>query len=90
MMDFFNPHAILVDRSNFTEILHTVPIQLEALTDIHLDSVKEGMRYYIVGWRDSVTGLPTWQAYTEVELACEYRLKDVSIFRNAFRKIPKP
>lgn len=90
MMDFIFPCAILVDRSNFTEILHTVPIQLEALTDIHLDSIKEDMRYYIVGWRDSVTGLPTWQAYTEVELACEYRLKDVSIFKNTFRKIPKP
>ena len=89
-MDFILPHAILVDRSNFTEILHTVPIQAEALTDIHLDSCMEGMRYYIVGWRDSVTGLPTWQAYTEVELACEYRLKDVSIFKNTFRKIPKP
>ena len=90
MMDFIFPCAILVDRSNFTEILHTVPIQLEALTDIHLDLCMEGMRYYIVGWRDSVTGLPTWQAYTEVELACEYRLKDVSIFKNTFRKIPKP
>ena len=90
MMDFVNPHAILVDRSNFTEILQTVPIQAEALTDIHLDSTMEGMRYYIVGWRDSVTGTPTWQAYTEVELACEYRLKDVSIFRKAFHKIPKP
>ncbi len=90
MMAFFNPHAILVDRSNFTEIIQTVPIQLEALTDIHLDSCMEGMRYYIVGWRDSVTGLPTWQAYTEVELACEYRLKDVRPFRKSFRKIPKP
>ena len=89
-MDFIFPCAILVDRSNFTEILHTVPIQLEALTDIHLDSIKEDMRYYIVGWRDSVTGLPTWQAYTEVELACEYRLKDVRPFRKSFRKIPKP
>ena len=90
MMDFIFPCAILVDSSNFTEILHTVPIQLEALTDIHLDSIKEDMRYYIVGWRDSVTGLPTWQAYTEVELACDYRLKDVSPFRKSFRKIPKP
>lgn len=90
MMDFIFPCAILVDSSNFTEILHTVPIQTEALTDIYLDSIKENMRYYIVGWRDSVTGLPTWQAYTEVELACEYRLKDVSIFKNTFRKIPKP
>ena len=90
MMDFILPHAILVDRSNFTEILQTVPIQAEALTDIHLDSCMEDMRYYIVGWRSLLDGLPAWACFSEEELIAQYEVKDVSLLNNSFRKIPKP
>ncbi len=90
MMDFIVPHAILITTQNYPEILQTVPVQPEALKSLYADSCLEDMRYYIVGWRDSVTGLPTWRVYSEVELACEYRLKDVKVFKNSFHKIPKP
>ena len=87
MMNFATPHAILVERSNFTEILHTVPIQYEALYDIYQDSLREGMRYYIVGERNPITGFPMWEPFTEVEFAIEYRLKSTKKFESTFRKI---
>lgn len=86
-MDFIFPQAILVREPNYDEILSTVPITEGSLRSIYRDSYAEGMRYYIVGWRDSVTGRPTFKTYSEVELASEYRLKTVNQFWSHFTKI---
>ena len=87
MMDFILPHAILVTKPNFTEILRTVPISYDALLDICHDSITEHTRYYIVGERHAKTGVPIWTSFAEVELAIEYRLKSTKKFENSFRKI---
>lgn len=88
MMDFINPHAILIKPENFEEILSTIYMQdTNDLTEIYVESVEDDMRRYIVGWRDSVNGWPCWKQVTEVELACEYRLKTVNQFWKHFTRI---
>lgn len=86
-MDFMFPHAILATPDNAAEILTTVPLSHDNLFSIIDDGRAESMRYYIVGWIDSVTGIPTFQTYSEVELACEYRLKTVNQFWSHFTKL---
>ena len=93
-MDFMNPHAILVAPNNFEEILSTIDITPTNLRELYAESIPQnihsdglGMRLYIVGWRNSVTGLPMWQTMTEVELACDYRLKTVNQFWHTFAPI---
>ena len=89
MMDFTNPHAILIKPENFEEIMLTVYVSggTAKLMEQYVTSVNEDMRAYVVAWRNSVTGLPVWMAYTEVELACEYRLKTVNQFWDHFTKL---
>lgn len=87
MMDFINPHAILVRQENVAEILSTVAINHRDLFELIDESRAENARYYIVAWRDSVTGAGQFKTYTEPELACEYRLGAVSQFWGRFTKI---
>lgn len=93
MMDCINPHAILVKPETYDEIIDTTYMDPQNLRELYAESIPTnnldglGMRTYIVAWRDSVTGLPRWVSMSEVELACEYRLKTVNQFWHHFTKI---
>lgn len=93
MMDFMTPHAILIKPDTYDEIIETLYMDPQNLRELYAESIHAnnllglGMRTYIVAWRDSVTGLPRWESMSEVELACEYRLKTVNQFWQHFTKI---
>ena len=74
MMDFINPHAILLSKENLCDIHHTVGAQYEALTELLEESADMAMPVYIIGKRNSITGLPEWECMTQVEFCIEYRL----------------
>lgn len=87
MMNFANPHAILIKEETLDEIQQTTYMSTEALKELIQDSRLQDMRFYVVGYRDFISGLPRADVLTEVEFACEYRLKTVNQFWNHFTKI---
>ena len=87
MMNFANPHAILIKEETLDEIQRTTYMSTEALKELIHDSRLQDMRFYVVGYRDFNSGWPKVDVLTEVEFACEYRLKTVNQFWNHFTKI---
>lgn len=74
MMDFINPHAILLSKENLRDIHLTTGAQYESLNELLDESAEIAMPFYIVAQRDWKTGLPKWECMTQVEFAIEYRI----------------
>lgn len=78
MMNFMNPHTILLSRANLRDIHYTTGAQYEALNDLLAEAANEATLFYIVAKRSSTTGLPEWRCMTQAELKEEFDLEEIS------------
>lgn len=88
MMDFIKPHAILLSKENFYDIQTTTGAQFESLVTLLQESAQKQMPYYIVGWRDEITGYPKWCCWNQVQFIDRYQLETINDrFDHSFRKL---
>jgi len=89
MMNFINPHAILLCKENAGAINRTTGMSFDVISDVLKDISQEGnIPHYVVGWRNERTGLPTCEILTEAALKEKYQLEIIPPYINeGFRKL---
>ena len=72
------PQVILLLEKNFPEILHELPFlqdHFDTLCSLMDDSHREGLHYYVIGYRDAYGNL-TWKVLDLIEFIDEYKIED--------------
>ena len=88
MMNFINPHAILLSKDNSWEIHVIVGLELDFIDELITDYKEESGTHYLVGWREPKFGLPTYDILTDAEILEKYQLEKLPPYVDSgFRKL---
>lgn len=88
MMNFINPHAILLCKENAGAINRTTGLNFDVIKDLLEDISSETVPHFVVGWRDINSGLPMCDVLALAELKEKYQLDELPPYINeGFRKL---